>query len=185
MEISDLLGGLASAASGGLFGIFGTGIKMWAQHKAEEAKRQFELAMRKADREEMQLEHDLQMKTIEAQTERDVAVANQQRLSLETQVAGDIAVAETKVWQESYGNDKATYGGGFVDGVRGMMRPVITLYFAVLMSVLTYQLIKLNGGAFVNATEAQAMLKEIINAIIFLTTTAVTWWFGSRPVKRG
>ena len=185
MEIATLLGGLASAASGGLFAIFGTGIKMFAQHKAEQAKRTFELAMRKADREEMQLEHDLQMKTMEAKTKRDVEVANQQRLSLEAQVQGDIAIAETQVWQKSYDNDQANYGGGWVDNIRGLMRPILTIYFALLMSVLTYQLIKLNGGAFMNASEAQSMLKEIVNAIIFLTTTAVTWWYGSRPVKRG
>ena len=106
-------------------------------------------------------------------------------MTTESQVAGDVELAEMTLRSNSYSHDKATYGGGFVDGLRGLMRPVITLYFAIIMTVIAYQLMKLNNGQWVNPTEAQAMLREVINAIIFLTTTAVTWWFGSRPSNRG
>lgn len=184
MDITTILGAVGSAASGGLLGLFGTGIKMWADHKAEEAKRAFELAMRQADREEMQLEHDLQMKQVEAQADRDIALANQNRLTTESQIAGDVELAELNLRQASYSNDKATYGGGFVDAIRGIMRPTLTLYFAVLMALIAYQIMQITGN-IIGTANAQYMLKEVINAIIFLATTSVTWWFGSRPVKRG
>ncbi|WP_040728242.1 hypothetical protein [Thiomicrorhabdus sp. Kp2] len=184
MDITTILGAVGSAASGGLLGLFGTGIKMWADHKAEEAKRTFELAMRQADREEMQLEHDLHMKQVEAQANRDIAIANQNRLTTESQIAGDVELAELNLRQTSYSNDKATYGGGFVDAIRGLMRPTLTLYFAVLMALIAYQLMQITGQ-MIGTANAQYLLKEVINAIIFLATTSVTWWFGSRPVKRG
>lgn len=184
MDIITLLGAIGSAAGGGVFGLLGTGIKHWFDHQAEQAKRQFELAMRKMDREEMQLEHELQMQTIEKQTERDIAIAHQDRLSLEAQVAGEVEQAELAMRRESYANDKATYGGGFVDAIRGLMRPVLTLYFALLMALITYQLMQITGNQ-VGAANADYLLKQVINTCIFLATTSVTWWFGSRPVKRG
>lgn len=184
-DIGSILGVIGSAASGGILGLFGTGVKLWADHKAEQAKRTFELAMRKADRDEMQLEHDLQMKQIEAQTNRDIAIAEQHRLTSEIQVAGEVELSELAMRRESYGNDKATYGGGFVDGIRGLMRPALTLYFAVLMSIIAMQLMQVNETIWQDKALAQAMYVDVINAIIFLTTTAVTWWFGSRPIKRG
>ncbi|WP_178860797.1 hypothetical protein [Thiomicrorhabdus cannonii] len=185
MDIGTLLTGIGSAASGGLIGLFGTGIKMWAEHKSEEAKRTFELAMREADRKEMQLEHDLKMKEVEAMANRDIAVAQQNRLATEASAASEVEKAEINLRQTSYTMDKATYGGGFVDAIRGLMRPTLTVYFAVLMALIAWQLMKLNGGHWVNPTDAQMMLRDTVNACIFLTTTAVTWWFGSRPIKRG
>jgi len=184
MDITAILSAMGSAASGGLLGLLGTGIKHWFDHKAEQAKRQFELTMRKMDREEMELEHQLHMLTIEAQTERDIAIAHQERLSLEAHVAGEIEQAELDMRRESYANDKATYGGGFVDAIRGLMRPVLTLYFALLMALITYQLMQMTGNQL-GAANADALLNQVVNTCIFLATTSVTWWFGSRPVKRG
>lgn len=185
MDIGTLLAGIGSAASGGLLGVFGTGIKMWADHKAEQAKQAFELQMRKLDQEEMTLEHSLRMKEVEAQAKRDIAVAQQSRMATEAQASADIEQAEIQLRQSSYSMDKASYGGGVVDAIRGLMRPTLTLYFAILMAVIAYQLMQINNGQWLDQSEAQSMLKDVINACIFLTTTAVTWWFGSRPIKRG
>lgn len=184
MEATTILGAIGSAASGGLLGLFGVGVKMWASHKAEQAKYAYDIAMRKADREEMSLEHQFKMKETEAQASRDIAVANQNRIATESQAAADVELAEIDMRTQSYEMDKATYGGGFVDGVRGLMRPILTVYFAALMSVITYKLFEITGQMVGTAT-AQFMLKEVINSCIFLATTSVTWWFGSRPVKRG
>lgn len=187
MDITTILGAAGSALSGGLLGLFGTGIKMLADYKSQESKRTFELDMRQADLDEMQLEHDLHMKEVEAQTHRDIAIAHQNRLTTESQVSGDIELGELNLRQASYSNDKATYGGGFVDAIRGLMRPILTLYFALSMALIAYQLMQITGN-IVGAANAQYLLKEVINAIIFLATTSVTWWFGSRPIhhaKRG
>lgn len=185
MDITTILGAIGSAASGGILGLFGTGIKMWADHKAEQAKQAFELQMRKLDQEEMTLEHSLKMKEVEAKANRDIAIANQNRMATEAQAAADVEQGEMALVQSSYAMDKATYGGGFVDAIRGLMRPTLTLYFAILMAIIAYQLMQLNNGQWLDVSEAQAMLRDVVNACIFLATTAVTWWFGSRPIKRG
>lgn len=183
MDFGVILSGLGAAASGGVLGLFGAGIKAWTAHKADEAKRKFDLAMRKADRDEMQLEHDLKIKQVEKETERDIVISEQNRLTTELQVEGDVERAGIQLRASSYEQDKATYGGGFVDVVRGLMRPMLTLYFAFLMAYVAYKFSILTGG-FIPADTAQSMFQEIINSIIFLATTCVTWWFGDRPVKR-
>lgn len=184
MDVTTILGAIGSAASGGLLGLLGVGAQMWAKHKTEQAKYAYDIAMRQADREEMSLEHQFKMKETEAQASRDIAVANQRRIATESQAAADIEMADIDLRVQSYDMDKATYGGGFVDVVRGLMRPILTVYFAILMSLITYKLFEITGQMVGTAT-AQFMLKEVINSCIFLATTSVTWWFGSRPVNRG
>lgn len=185
VSILGTVGGLiGSAASGGIFGLLGNGIKSWFDQKAEQAKMNHEIKMREMDQQEITLEHSLKMKEIEEQVKGDIAKATQSRMATEANAAAEVDKAAIGLRQASYEMDKATYGGGFVDIIRGMMRPVLTLYFAVLMSLIAWELMKINDGQFVNPTEAQAMFKDVINAIIFLATTSVTWWFGSRPNRR-
>lgn len=50
-----------------------------------------------------------------------------------------------------------------VDAVRGLMRPVLTLLLVVL--------------AFMNGV----ITEEVTT---YLTTTVVTWWFGTRPIEK-
>ncbi len=50
-----------------------------------------------------------------------------------------------------------------------------------LLAIATMATIKLNG--FVGGREALKTIElyqDVINQILFLTATAVTWWFGSR-----
>jgi len=184
MDLTTILGAVGSAASGGLLGLFGTGFKLWADHKSAQSKRTFELKMRKLDQEEMQLEHQLHMREAEAQAKKEIAVATVHKEETEAQASADVEKAEIQLRQGSYLQDKATYGGGFVDGVRGLMRPVLTLYFAVLMALIAYQLFQL-ANVHIGTSTASYLLKDIINACIFLSTTSVTWWFGSRPIHKG
>ncbi len=57
--------------------------------------------------------------------------------------------------------DKATYGGGFVDTIRGLVRPSLT---GALVFYSVYFLPHEIAG----------------DTILFLTTEAVTFWFGGR-----
>jgi len=183
MDIGTLIPALTSAASGGLFGILGATVKVFAEYKERANARAHELEMRALDQQEMTLEHELHMKEIEAQANRDIAIAQQNRMATEATAAAEVETAELALTAESYKNDRATYGGGFVDVYRGIVRPTITFYFAILMTLITWQLLSLNNGAWVDPAQANQMLKDIINAIIFLTTTAITWWFGTRPLR--
>ncbi|KUJ73915.1 hypothetical protein AVO42_00395 [Thiomicrospira sp. XS5] len=175
MDFSALLAGITSAAGGGIIGVIGTGLQAWTTYKSEQLKMAHELKMRELDQAEITLEHSLKMQEVEATVKGQIAVAEQNRMQTETQVAGELQLA-------SYQTDTAKYGGGFVDAIRGLMRPVLTLYFAILMALIAYQLFMLNDQ-FIGTATASYLLKDLVNAAIFLATTSVTWWFGSRPVR--
>ena len=57
----------------------------------------------------------------------------------------------------------------FIDLIRGLMRPVITIFFLVMTYLLYRQ-----------GQETQS----IESAIIYMTTTTVLWWFGTRQLEK-
>ncbi|MBU6955983.1 hypothetical protein KP814_31850 [Hahella sp. HN01] len=70
----------------------------------------------------------------------------------------------------------------FVDAIRGLMRPLITVYLLILATFVTLNISRhLGGVGALSPVDLMALYKEAIAKMLFLTTTAVTWWFGSRP----
>jgi len=134
--------------------------------------------MRKLDREELELEAKLRVEEIQTKGEFETQLAQ-----LEAEAARE--VNDTALRSESYSVDKASYGGGWVDKVRGMMRPLITVYLLGISTYIARVLTAtLNGLGALGEAESITLYGNIINAIVFLTTTAVTWWFGSRPINK-
>lgn len=188
-----LLGILGAAGSGGLIGLLGTAFKGWQEYKERQAQREHDLAMRKLVQEEMRLEHSLRLK----QTE--VEIAGKQTLA-ETEASAARDVAASNLQAASYGNDKASYSNGMVrklkgwwgsfvvsllvmvDVFRGFMRPGITTYLLVIESLIAWQLFQVVsqlGG--MTPEQAWPLFQQVILSVVFLTSTSVTWWFGSRP----
>ncbi|MEW8091010.1 MAG: hypothetical protein AB2784_15440 [Candidatus Thiodiazotropha endolucinida] len=68
-----------------------------------------------------------------------------------------------------------------VDVVRGLMRPVITLYTLGLLTAIGWLLYEAANEVI---PKMPALWLEIVQAVILLATTSVTWWFGSRQMRR-
>lgn len=182
----EILGLIGSALSGGLLGVLGTGLQAFFQFKQKKADHEHELAMRGEDRKEMLAEAELRREELKISGEIKTELANIDYAKAET-------IAETELQQSSYESDKATYSTGFkitgsagkfllvlVDVIRGLMRPVLTLYCVGLLTWVAHLLYKVQGGVIADAANLWA---EIIGAVIMLATTTVTWWFGSRRLK--
>ena len=163
----ELLGNLlGSAAGGGVVGLIGTGIHGWLKQGELRARMAHELALRKLDREEMRLEADLALR------------------HAETEAAARIEVAEAQALTASFAHDAARYGGGWIDAVRGLMRPILTLYSLGLLTVIGSLLWRLVNGLDALPAEAMvALFEELVVAVVFLATTMSTWWFGSRGMR--
>jgi len=158
---------LSSAAGGGVLGLVGSYFKSRQEWKGRELEIKHSLAMRKLDREDIKLEAELQFR----------------RVGLESEIQADINAG--KLQEVSYNADEAKYGGGIVDAVRGLMRPLITTYLLVYSSFLGYKLHELLGGLdSLPEVKLFELYMTLVTAAIFLTTTAVTWWFGSRPTTK-
>jgi Flp pilus assembly protein TadB len=191
--LDTVLNIIGSAAGGSLIGLIGTFIKGRDERKERDAQRAHDLALRDLDREEMQLEAELAMK----RTEAEIA-GKLKTLDMEGQISRDIEAS--KLQAVSYESDQASYSKGAtkmlrgffgglaafmlvcVDVFRGVMRPGITSYLLVIESLIAWQLyLLLNSFTALDSAEALILFTTIINSIVFLTSTSVTWWFGSRP----
>jgi hypothetical protein len=144
MNWTDILG---NVASGGLLGLLGTGVNFalgYFQRKQEHAQRI----------ESLRLEGELHA----AKTAGDVAVAREQG-------AANAFVAS----QQAEANIGRSYK--WVEAVRALTRPGLTLLLVLLAAVLRY--------SADDATRAYIDQNIIVTAV-----AAVTWWFGQRQLDR-
>jgi hypothetical protein len=139
----------------------------------------------------MEVEHahaermaDIRAKEAEAEAEHELRIADKEYDKSELE--GDIEETNRSydTLQESLKSLKPT-GIKWVDALRGMMRPAITVYLMVVATILTLRIGALVGGLeSLNPKALFALYQDVIQQIVFLTATAVTWWFGSRPSSR-
>jgi len=71
----------------------------------------------------------------------------------------------------------------FAEMVRGLMRPIITLYLLTIATLIALHISAYVGDVsmFLEKQDLFNMYQNTLDKLMFLTTTAVTWWFGSRP----
>lgn len=181
--IEALIAILGGATGGGLIGLAGTALQAalrWGEAKQAAAR---EIELRRLDIEEKRLDIEQAERLAALQLETARMQAGAAQAAAETAAARDVQLA-------SYSNDRAAYGPppsgwvalllGLVDVVRGLMRPAITLYTLGLMTWLGLLMHQTSGGEIANAADLWA---QIVAGIISLTSTCVTWWFGSRQMR--
>lgn len=200
--LETIVGLFTSAAGGGLVGLIGTAIKQYQERKEREADRQHQLAMRDKDLAEMKEEANLKLRQTDKEIEGQKAVAQ-----IEANAARDVANAATQ--RASYDHDQAKYATGswignvlrgfwgglaafmmvFVDFARGMIRPTTTLYLLAIESYiawLLYQLLQVFGNiGLLTPDQVFGLFREVVLSIVFLSSTALTWWYGASPNRQG
>jgi hypothetical protein len=175
LEILSMLG---SATGGGLLGIAGNFLKSRTEIKLKKINHEHEVTSRIHDIEEMKLEATLRKEQILLENAGQLALAN-----VEAQRSQDVAASE--LMADSFTMDKASYGGGFVDTIRGLIRPLITVYLLVAFSYLCYKVTTMVMVLdAISNDELVELYTELIHSVIFLTTTATCWWFGSRATNK-
>jgi hypothetical protein len=71
-----------------------------------------------------------------------------------------------------------------LDVFRGGVRPGLTLYLCVLVSMLLKQSSSMLDKEDLTPEEALKTLLLLIDAIIYVWTTCTLWWFGTRNAQR-
>lgn len=125
------------------------------------------------------LEHIMERKDKELERAHELKLLNINKELRETEKEEKIAVAtirsSNKLMSSSYRHDIASgKGSKWVVNLLRLVRPSITM-----------GLIMLTGAIYFSLDETELDLKDkIINTVIYITSTAVLWWFGSRPSPR-
>lgn len=171
-------------ASGGIFGIFGAlgkhALEIWqAKQKAaadlqlliEQNKHEALMADKRAEEIKLEAEHAVALAEINRQKETDIASYSALTASYESDRA-------------TYSDAKASPWMIAVDFVRGMIRPILTAVFSIALIVGAAWLYK-NVPDSVSASPdfLKSTFYRMVDALIFLSTSAVGWWFAQRGVS--
>jgi hypothetical protein len=74
-----------------------------------------------------------------------------------------------------------------MDLFRGSIRPLLTLFLiwqVHLTRVEINGILSASGVSGLSIAEALNIYKEVVEMILFLASTSVCWWFGSRPPSK-
>lgn len=182
--LESLAGMLTGGAAGGIVGLIGTGIHAWLRGRELRLTLEHERSMREIDLREIKLEGQVLLRQTEAEAEARLGEAEQRTAAAQAEMDAQIRTA-------SYAHDRATYGGGLVDTLRGIVRPTVTGYLllvdTILACVLLYMCrhLLMADELFVQKEAALPLLQTLVLDLSFLTTVCVTWWFGGRVIRSG
>lgn len=161
---------LGSILSGGATGLLGTAIQRYADHKNKKL--------------------DIQLKAQEQAHELAVFKARSEMAAAEW--AGKMDVEDSKAFNTSLTSEPKVYSEGtartpaqnwlmvILDFIRGIIRPGLTLYLCTITTVIYHEASSLLNAGFILPEMAYELVHNIVNTILYLTTTCVLWWFGTR-----
>lgn len=184
--LGTIIAGVLSGGATGLLGVLIERVFGFLNAKNELAK--------------LRLQHEqaLALANIESARAERRAEADERIADRQAEAAEEAAYARAMV--ASYEHDRATYlpqgtltakhwaakfavaGFALVDIARGLIRPGMTVYLCVVVTVM-WQSMQAEL-ALVNAQPTAAQLMElraqITATILYCATTCVVWWFGAR-----
>ncbi|MFH1982251.1 MAG: hypothetical protein ABIL58_10420 [Pseudomonadota bacterium] len=191
--LGAVAGGLFTGGLGAITGLFGSIVTGWVKLKTLKEVNRHDEVMVKAQSDASIAEIKANIRRDEVQTQGAIELKEAdgfiQSSLLATQkqfITGDVLTSLT-------GNESAflrwvgafvTVVMAFADALSATMRPFMTYYLLCASTWVTYLAWKLataaNGGAAMTAAFAQNLLTQVILTILYLTVTAVTWWYCDR-----
>lgn len=183
---------------GGLTGLIGTIWSGYNQQKMQREENAHKVVMIKAESDAMVVEANANIKITEAQTQGAVELAEIKAFS-SSQKYGNVsslpsAFAEKLASSEGWARiitvpflSVLAFLLGLADFIKGLARPAITIYLlgvSTWISCKAWQLLEVSNSAL-TSTQAVDIVEQSISVLLYLSTTAVTWWFGDRMTEKG
>lgn len=155
---------LTSAAGGGLFGVVGQvanrGIGIFeAKEKRKDTQLSYQQEEKRWAHETGLLELQMRAKSEETESELRVAETSGAWASFASSQSAEAAIGKSYPW---------------VDAVRALVRPVLTLESQVALIVLVI---------LASQAERATILAQVTDTVTFIATAAALWWFGERAQR--
>lgn len=176
----DLLSIVTNVLSGGVTGLAGAALQRYADYKnkqldlaLDKQRGDQELEKRKLDNEIMKSEYagKLQVAQTEGVTAQEVAA---------TQAFGASLFHEPDRYSSGSVTKNQMWWLVFLDFVRGITRPLLTVYLCALTTYIWWQVRQLIATEDLDGESVLDIWKLVVNTILYLTTTCILWWFGVR-----
>ena len=187
-----LMDALTSVIAGGATGLIGSVITTGFNFFNQKQKNKHDLAVL-----------EMESKIMIEETKAEIAVT-------EAKVAGEIQNTEAETFRESVqqnavkalsaetltslAENKGTRWVaafialllGILDFIKGMIRPSVTVYMLILITMfyMSAKSIVDKAGVEMSLTEAQALMQHIVSTGLYIGTTVIFWWFGERGPAR-
>ena len=180
----DTIGSLfTSILSGGMTGLFGIAVQRFADYK----NKQLDI-----DAAKLKYAHEVDLRRVDAEIMAEEWAGRTRVADIEA--TGREAVASEASFAASFQMEPLRYSeavkpsGGqswvlvFLDFIRGIVRPMLTVYLCVLTTLVYFQARDLFNSSAMDSDplEAVEILQQVVGTILYLTTTCVLWWFGTR-----
>lgn len=175
----EILGTIFSSVfAGGATGIIGLIAQRIADHKnkqldlqSQKMRQEYDILRRETDSKTSvkEIEGKTQIAQIESQTEQDKADA--------TVLTASYALEPTRYSSQTAPQSKILI---ILDVFRGCVRPFLTIYLCAVTTAIYLQAYGILQKNSLTSEQALELNKKIIDTILYLTTTCVLWWFGTR-----
>jgi hypothetical protein len=167
---------LVSILGGGLTGVFGKVLERWFDFKFRKLDGEQQLALRRADAEIMREEWAQRTKVAEVEAAASVQVEDSKAFA----VSLDDGIS--KFYDGRYTRRQA-WLMVFLDFMRGFIRIGLTGYLCILTTLIYLQVSKLLNFQTILPSMAYDLINLIVQTVLYLTTMACGWQFGSRTTN--
>ena len=178
MGLLEIVGTIVSGGATGLIGVV-------AQRVADYKNKQLDMQL-----EAQRFSHEVEKRKIDMEIMKQ-EWAGRAQVAVE-EARGAEAVADAKALAASFAMEPQSYVGDrkltsrqvwlmvLLDVLRGSIRPVLTIYLCVLTTYVWFQVQTVLGKQQLDVAGAVAVWNLVVQTILYLTTTCVLWWFGTR-----
>lgn len=189
---------------GGITGLIGNVVGGWFKLKQrkldldiQKMNNAHEVAMVKAETQAMIMEAKANIKVTQAQVEGAIEIEDA-KAYIESQKQGNKALFSNK-WIDALMEVKGwwrvltlplasliAFLFGFVDFLRGLIRPLLTVYLCGVTTWVTWMAWKIMQveGLSLSAIQAVNIFQDTTSIVTYLTVSCVTWWFGDRRMSK-
>ncbi len=196
MLIETILGGVTGLIGNVVGGIFKyKHAKL--QKEMQTVQNSHELAMIKAETQAMIMEAKANIKITQAQVEGAIELKDAEAF-MQSQREGNKALFDSKWinalmsttgWWRIFTLPLAgliSFLFGLVDFLRGLIRPVLTVYLCGVTTWVTWMAWEIisKEGLTLDAINAVAIFQDTTSIVTYLTVSCVTWWFGDRRMAK-
>lgn len=183
---------ILEGAVGILTGLIGNAFTAFFNLKTQKLKNEHEQTMVKLETEAMIAETQANIKVTEAKVQGELLTLEEANYGKNLEL-GNKSLVSSEMINKLFDSPWTAWLGSFLvfmmgvtDVLRGIMRPGLTLYLVGLTSWLTWYASDLLSGkeGLMDVLQAQAIFSEVVRIVIYLTVSAVTWWFADRQLAK-
>jgi len=186
---------------GGVTGLIGNAFTTWFKYKNAKMEYTHKEKMVSLETQAMIQESQMQIEVTKSRIEGEIELADAAAFTTSQKVGSEKLFHEKWIDMIMEAGRQSKWTGwiykilgtliavafAFVDWLNTLMRPALTMYLVVAttyITFITYTILKSTGSGVLTSYQAVELFTLVVNAVIYLTVSSVTWWFGDRTMSK-